>query len=95
MPPALISPSENDYILRGVDSNIRADGRGRLDYRQIILETGLITQASGSARCRLGEGTDVLVGIKVELGAVELDGADEDVAAIKAKRGRVVCNVEW
>ncbi|PKY20584.1 ribosomal protein S5 domain 2-like protein [Rhizophagus irregularis] len=94
MPPALISPSENDYILRGVDSNIRADGRGRLDYRQIILETGLFTQASGSARCRLGEGTDVLVGIKVELGAVELDGADEDVAAIKAKRGRVVCNVE-
>ncbi|CAG8711054.1 4358_t:CDS:2 [Funneliformis caledonium] len=94
MPPTLISPSENDYILRGVDANIRADGRGRLDYRQVILETGLITQASGSARCRLGEGTDVLVGVKVELGAIELDGVEEDVAEIKAKRGRVICNVE-
>ncbi|CAJ0829365.1 9274_t:CDS:2, partial [Entrophospora sp. SA101] len=78
----------------GVDDNIRADGRGRLDYRQVSLETGVISQASGSARCKLGEGTDVLVGVKIEIGAIEIDGNYEQVMEIKSKRGRVVCNVE-
>ncbi|CAG8628128.1 1799_t:CDS:2 [Acaulospora colombiana] len=91
---ALISPSEIDYIIQGVDDNLRADGRGCLDYREVVIETGMISQANGSARCRLGEGTDVLVGVKVEIGSIEIDGADEEVAAIKAKRGRVVCNIE-
>ncbi|CAG8433084.1 10713_t:CDS:2 [Diversispora eburnea] len=94
MPSSLISPSELDYIIRGVDDNLRADGRGRLDYREVILETGLISQANGSARCRLSKGTDVLVGVKVEIGSIEIDGTDEEVAAIEAKRGRIVCNVE-
>ncbi|CAG8483970.1 10468_t:CDS:2 [Ambispora gerdemannii] len=90
----LISHSERDYILRGVESNLRADGRGRLDYRQVTFETGVISQCSGSARCRLGEGTDVLVGVKVEIGQIEFDGAEEVVGSKKAKWGRVVCNVE-
>ncbi|CAH1762801.1 5399_t:CDS:10 [Entrophospora sp. SA101] len=94
MPLSLISPSEIDFIFKGVDDNIRADGRGRLDYRQVSLETGVISQASGSARCKLGEGTDVLVGVKIEIGAIEIDGNYEQVMEIKSKRGRVVCNVE-
>ncbi|CAG8617556.1 15399_t:CDS:2, partial [Racocetra fulgida] len=94
MAPVLISALEADYILKGIDDNLRADGRGRLDYREVILETGLITQANGSARCRLGEGTDVLVGVRVDIGNVEVDGTEEEVANIKAKRGRVVCNVD-
>ncbi|CAG8755069.1 12221_t:CDS:2 [Dentiscutata erythropus] len=89
MAPVLISALEADYILKGIDDNLRADGRGRLDYREVILETGLITQAHGSARCRLGEGTDVLVGVKVDIGTVDIDGTEEEVATVKAKRGRV------
>ncbi|KAG9290899.1 hypothetical protein G9A89_011049 [Geosiphon pyriformis] len=92
--PTLISPSERDYILRGVETNIRADGRGRHDLRQITFETGIISQCSGSARCRLGEGTDVLVGVKVEIGDIEIDGAEEDFGGKKAKRGKVICSVE-
>ncbi|ORY01413.1 ribosomal protein S5 domain 2-like protein [Basidiobolus meristosporus CBS 931.73] len=84
MSSLLISPAERDYITKGVDVDIRADGRTRLDYRDIVLETGLISQASGSARCRI-EGTDVLVGVKVEIGMV--DGE-------KSNLGKVVCNVE-
>ncbi|KAI9298223.1 hypothetical protein K502DRAFT_286886 [Neoconidiobolus thromboides FSU 785] len=61
-----ISISERDYIIKGIDSGIRTDGRGREDYRQIYIETGILAHASGSARCRLGDGTDVLVGIKAE-----------------------------
>ncbi|KAI0226077.1 hypothetical protein L0F63_005128, partial [Massospora cicadina] len=61
-----ISPSEIDYIVKGVDSDIRLDGRRRLDYRPIYVETGLLPHASGSARVQLGDGTDVVVGIKAE-----------------------------
>ncbi len=45
---------------------MRCDGRTRLDYRPIVLETGLISNASGSARLRLAN-SDILVGVKVEL----------------------------
>lgn len=46
--------------------DLRCDGRTRLDYRPIILETGLVSNASGSSRLRLAN-SDVLVGVKVEL----------------------------
>lgn len=81
---ALISPSERHYIEQGVQQDCRADGRGRLDYRHIVLETGLLSQASGSARCRLGD-SDVLVGVKVEIGDIDIDQPDV---------GRIICNVE-
>ncbi|KAJ2960633.1 hypothetical protein NQZ79_g4042 [Umbelopsis isabellina] len=80
-----LSQAERDYITEGVHSDLRADGRGRLDYRALVLETGIISQANGSARVRLGGGTDVLVGVKVEIDQVEPDAADI---------GKVVCNVE-
>lgn len=85
MPAPLISPAEKSYIEQGVEHDCRADGRGRLEYRHVIMETGLLTQASGSARCRLGD-SDVLVGIKVEIGEVD---------PLKPNQGRIVCNVEW
>ncbi|GAB5585592.1 hypothetical protein Unana1_00492 [Umbelopsis nana] len=80
-----LSQAERDYITQGVHSDLRADGRGRLDYRAMVLETGIISQANGSARVRLGEGTDVLVGVKVEIDQVEADADNV---------GKIVCNVE-
>ncbi|KAJ3090393.1 Exosome complex component RRP42 [Quaeritorhiza haematococci] len=77
----LISASERDYITKGVECGIRADGRGRLDPRQLYIESGMITQASGSCRVRR-DTTDVLVGVKVEIGSIEqtvsdyVDGGD-------------------
>jgi len=62
-----ISQSEKEYIISGINEDMRLDGRGCLDYRPFILETGLISQTNGSARLIL-DGTDVLVGIKVEIG---------------------------
>lgn len=49
-----------------MEQNLRADGRSRVDFRAITLETGLIDQTNGSARLRLAN-TDVLVGVKVEI----------------------------
>jgi len=69
---AALSPGEIRFIEEGVASNIRNDGRGRLDYRPFTLETGIISQTNGSARIVL-DTTDVLVGIKAELGEPEPD----------------------
>ncbi|KAJ1806319.1 hypothetical protein LPJ75_005079, partial [Coemansia sp. RSA 2598] len=80
-----------DFIVRGVESGFRADGRGNLDRREVTLRTGMISQANGSARCRIGNlgvGTDVLVGIKAEVNAWSpSDGVPET-------SGLIVCNVE-
>ncbi|ORY95595.1 ribosomal protein S5 domain 2-type protein [Syncephalastrum racemosum] len=84
MPAPLLSPAERDYITQGIETDCRADGRGCLDYRHFVLETGVLSQTSGSARCRLGD-SDVLVGVKVEVGEIEYGQPNE---------GRVVCNVE-
>ncbi|KAI8139358.1 ribosomal protein S5 domain 2-type protein [Fennellomyces sp. T-0311] len=84
MPAPLISPAEKVYITQGVESDCRADGRGRLEYRHLVLESGLLSQTSGSARGRLGD-SDVLVGVKVEIGEIEHG---------QPNQGRVVCNVE-
>ncbi|KAJ1885183.1 hypothetical protein LPJ66_010246 [Kickxella alabastrina] len=86
-----LSPAEHDYILRGVESGFRADGRGSLDRREVTLRTGMISQANGSARCRIGNlgvGTDVLVGIKAEVNSwTPGDNVPET-------SGTIVCNVE-
>ncbi|CAO3675600.1 unnamed protein product [Rhizopus microsporus] len=84
MPAPLISPAEKSYIEEGIQQDCRANGRARLEYRHMILETGLLSQASGSARCRLGD-SDVLVGVKVEIGEIEQN---------QPNQGRIVCNVE-
>lgn len=68
--PLLLSPSETDYIKKGVECAIRADGRGRLDQRQASIETGLINQASGSCWVRLQGATTVLVGVRMEIGSM-------------------------
>jgi len=63
---------------------VRLDGRGCLDYRPFILETGLISQTNGSARLIL-DGTDILVGIKVEIG---------EPSSLAPDKGRISVSVE-
>ncbi|KAI8391508.1 ribosomal protein S5 domain 2-type protein [Radiomyces spectabilis] len=84
MPAPLISPAEKSYIEQGIEQDCRADGRGRLEMRHMILETGILSQTSGSARCRLGD-SDVLVGVKAEIGDIEQG---------QPNQGRIICNVE-
>ncbi|KAJ1761152.1 hypothetical protein LPJ62_002287 [Coemansia sp. RSA 2167] len=89
MTSLILSPSEQDFITRGVEKGFRADGRGSLDRREVTLRTNMISQANGSARCRIGHlglGTDVLVGIKAEVNTWT-PGEPESL-------GSIVCNVE-
>ncbi|WP_409201007.1 exosome complex protein Rrp42 [Methanobrevibacter sp. DSM 116169] len=50
-----------------VDNNQREDGRTIDQYRDITIETDLISKAEGSAKVKLG-GTKVIAGIKSQIG---------------------------
>ncbi|XP_024538320.1 exosome complex component RRP42 [Selaginella moellendorffii] len=63
-----LSRSELDYIEGGVKHDLRSDGRGRYHFRNLSIQVGIIPQANGSARVRLG-GTDLIVSVKAELGS--------------------------
>ncbi|EJF56931.1 ribosomal protein S5 domain 2-like protein [Dichomitus squalens LYAD-421 SS1] len=94
MAAALVSKSERDYIKTSLQtaSPLRADGRSLLDFRTVLLETGVAPLANGSARLNIGKvaregggGTDVLAAVKLEVEDVESgDGVDG---------GRVACSV--
>lgn len=81
----MISAAEKAWLFAGVASDVRDDGRARLDYRELVVETGVLQQTNGSAVVRLG-GTRVLVGIKVEVG---------QVSAAAPGHGRLQCAVDW
>jgi len=66
MTDQILSESEKTFILHGVEQNFRVDGRTRSDLRPIIMETDIVSHASGSCHLRLAN-TDILVGVKAEL----------------------------
>ncbi|XP_076069638.1 exosome complex exonuclease RRP42-like isoform X2 [Oratosquilla oratoria] len=66
MTDILLSEAEKKYLIDGVKLGMRVDGRERLDYRRLELETGLVCTANGSARIRLSS-TDILVTVKMEM----------------------------
>ncbi len=72
-----VSSGERVFIEDGISQGVRTDGNYQLacilttgrsltDYRVFSLETGIVSQANGSARLKLS-GTDVLVGVKLEV----------------------------
>lgn len=62
----------------------RVDGRGLLDYRPISIEIGAIEKAEGSARVSIGN-TQVIAGIKVQLGAPFPDTPDQGLLVVNAE----------
>jgi len=62
----------------------RVDKRELTEYRQIKVEQGIIERAEGSARVMLGD-TDVIVGIKIELGEPFLDTPNQGVLTVNAE----------
>ncbi|XP_077230158.1 3'-5'-exoribonuclease family protein [Tasmannia lanceolata] len=76
-----LSVGEKRFIQGGIAQDLRCDGRKRLHFRAISVETGVIAQANGSARVRLGA-TDVIVSVKAELGKPTLLQPDKGKVAI-------------
>ncbi|XP_074285692.1 uncharacterized protein LOC141611138 [Silene latifolia] len=62
-----LSRGETNFRRGGIAQDLRCDGRNRLSYRPVNVETGVIPQANGSARIKIG-GTDVIASVKAELG---------------------------
>ena len=63
----------------------RMDGRAFDQYRDIVINTGVIDKAEGSAECFLGK-SRVIVGVKVGLGTPFEDTPD---------KGVLMCNAEY
>ena len=62
----------------------RMDGRELTDYREMKIEQGLIERAEGSARVTLGK-TEVVVGIKIEMGEPFPDTPNDGVLTVNAE----------
>mmetsp|Transcript_8559 Transcript_8559/g.15462 ORF Transcript_8559/g.15462 Transcript_8559/m.15462 type:complete len:291 (-) Transcript_8559:131-1003(-) len=67
MATSMASAAEVAYTAGGMAEGLRADGRGCEEFRTPDIELGVIQQATGSARFKMG-GTDVLVAVKAEIG---------------------------
>lgn len=79
-----LSLGEKHFIQGGIAQDLRSDGRKRLTYRPICVETGVIPQANGSARVRMGA-TDVISSVKAELGKP---------SSLQPDKGKVTINVD-
>ncbi|MEA2090704.1 MAG: exosome complex protein Rrp42 [Thermoproteota archaeon] len=80
----VIARVKQKQIAKLVSQGKRLDGRGLEDYRDVELEVGIIERAEGSARVRLGE-TEVVVGVKIEVGTPFPDVPDQGVLMVNAE----------
>ena len=74
----------DDYIRTLVEKGKRIDGRKFDEFRKISVETGVSKNASGSARCKIGD-TEVVVGVKFDLGEPYSDSPDEGTIMVTAE----------
>lgn len=79
-----LSAGEKQFMHGGIAQDLRSDGRQRLQFRPISIQTGVIPQASGSARVTFGA-TDVIASIRAELGKP---------APLRPDKGKVVIFID-
>src|SRR3989344_3554532 len=73
------------HIISLLEANTRLDGRKLTEYRQpITVEYGVVKTAEGSARVKIGD-TEVMVGVKMELGEPYPDMPDEGTIIVGAE----------
>lgn len=74
---AAYSAGEKKFTAEGIASGVRIDGRPRLEYREVILETDVLPQCHGSARATIpDDGTDVMASVKVEIDKPDASAPD-------------------
>ncbi len=88
-----VTPSSPDYIIPKlkaetiaslVKRGTRLDGRGLHDIRQVEIIPNYLPKADGSALVKLGN-TQVLVGVKLEIGTPYPDTPDQGVIIVSAE----------
>lgn len=80
----IISSIEKKYVDELLKQGKRLDGRGPWEYREIIIEAGLIPKAEGSCDVRLGK-SRVIAGVKYDVGSPFEDTPAEGVCTIMAE----------
>jgi len=75
---------KQNYLYKIAKQGKRADGRGFNEYRDIIIEPGIISKAEGSARVRIGK-TQVVCGIKMDIGDPYSDTPNSGVISTAAE----------
>jgi exosome complex component RRP42 len=73
-----------NHIKEYLTNGIRYDGRNLHDFRPITIDVGIIKNAEGSSRVKLGN-TEVLAGVKFELSQPYPDIPDEGTIAVNAE----------
>jgi exosome complex component RRP42 len=73
-----------DYMSALLSKNLREDNRGLDDYRDVSVEINPIKRANGSAKVKLGD-TEVLVGVKLDVGSPFPDTPAEGVLIVNAE----------
>jgi len=80
-----ITPSiKRDYLSKLAEKGKRADGRELNEFRNIQIETNIISKAEGSARVKIGN-TQVVVGIKMDVGEPYSDSPESGVMTTAAE----------
>jgi len=80
----LIPKLKSETILRLLERKERIDKRGLEDFRPLEILTNYIDNAEGSAYVKLGT-TQVVVGVKLEIGAPYPDTPNEGVLIVNAE----------
>lgn len=80
----ILDEIKKDYVLDLMKKDKRPDDRGFFDYRQCTVEKGIFESAEGSARVKLGK-TQVVAGVKIDLGTPFKDRPDEGVLSTTAE----------
>lgn len=80
----ILSDIKRDYVLMKLKEKERVDGRKVDEYRNISIETGVVSKAEGSAQVKLGN-TQVVVGVKVQPGEPFSDRPEKGVIITNAE----------
>jgi len=67
--PLLFSPAELSYLHTSLSTvpPIRPDGRTATEFRSLTAETGILPATNGSAHVAFSDGSEAVVGVKVEV----------------------------
>lgn len=85
MTEIIIAPKINsDRIRKYLEAGKRFDGRGKDEFRDIVIETPVSEKAEGSARVKIGK-TEVVVGVKMDVGTPYPDSLDKGNLMVTAE----------
>jgi len=73
-----------ERIKKYLEEGKRFDGRKLDEFREIKIETGISNKAEGSARVKIGN-TEVIVGVKLDIGEPYADSPDEGNLSVTAE----------